>query len=105
MTNNSKLFSCASMLGLALGWAYPAMAEYPANMNLSVEEQAAVFKAAGFKLIGKDSDLKVIADKYGFNVGLDGNEEYVYLAPNRVNLQMAQERYPEIEFLATREIA
>ena len=56
-------------------------------------------------LRGKDADLKAIADKYGFNVGLDGNEEYVYLAPNRVNLQMAQERYPEIEFLSTREIS
>lgn len=56
-------------------------------------------------LRGSDTDLRTIADKYGFNVGLDGNEEYVYLAPNRVNLQMAQERYPEIEFLATREIS
>jgi peptide chain release factor 3 len=37
-------------------------------------------------------------------VALDGAGEYVYLAPNRVNLQMAQERYPEIEFLETREI-
>jgi len=55
-------------------------------------------------LRGKDADLKAIADKYGFNVALDGNEEYVYLAPNRVNLQMAQERYPDIEFLETREI-
>ncbi|SNR69921.1 bacterial peptide chain release factor 3 (bRF-3) [Methylobacillus rhizosphaerae] len=55
-------------------------------------------------LRGSDSDLKAIADKYGFNVALDGNEEYVYLAPNRVNLQMAQERYPDIEFLETREI-
>ncbi|MFL9610583.1 peptide chain release factor 3 [Methylobacillus sp. Pita2] len=53
---------------------------------------------------GSDADLKAIADKYGFNVALDGNEEYVYLAPNRVNLQMAQERYPDIEFLETREI-
>jgi peptide chain release factor 3 len=56
-------------------------------------------------LRGSDADLRLIADKYGFNVGLDGNEEYVYLAPNRVNLQMAQERYPDIQFLATREIS
>ena len=56
-------------------------------------------------LRGSDVDLHAIADKYGFNVGLDGNEEYVYLAPNRVNLQMAQERYPDIQFLATREIS
>jgi peptide chain release factor 3 len=56
-------------------------------------------------LKGSDADLKAIADKYGFNVGLDGADGYVYLAPNRVNLQMAQERYPEIEFAETREIA
>jgi peptide chain release factor 3 len=55
-------------------------------------------------LRGKDADLKAIADKYGFNVALDVAEEYVYLAPNRVNLQMAQERYPDIEFLETREL-
>jgi peptide chain release factor 3 len=56
-------------------------------------------------LKGSDADLKAIADKYGFNVGLDGADGYVYLAPNRVNLQMAQERYPDIEFAETREIS
>jgi peptide chain release factor 3 len=56
-------------------------------------------------LHGKDSDLKAIADKYGFNVALDSADDYVYLAPNRVNLQMAQERYPDIKFAETREIA
>jgi len=55
-------------------------------------------------LRGSDADLKAIADKYGFNVALDGAGEYVYLAPNRVNLAMAQERYPDIQFLETREI-
>ncbi len=55
-------------------------------------------------LRGSEADLKSIADKYGFNVALDGADDYVYLAPNRVNLQMAQERYPDIQFLETREI-
>ena len=55
-------------------------------------------------LRGKDADLKAIADKYGFNVALDGADDYVYLAPNRVNLAMAQERYPDIQFLETREV-
>ena len=55
-------------------------------------------------LRGSDADLKAIADKYGFNVALDGAGEYVYLAPNRVNLAMAQERYPNIQFLETREV-
>jgi peptide chain release factor 3 len=56
-------------------------------------------------LRGSDADLKSIADKYGYNVALDGADDYVYLAPNRVNLAMAQERYPDIQFLETREIA
>ncbi|HEY3325873.1 MAG TPA: peptide chain release factor 3 [Novimethylophilus sp.] len=56
-------------------------------------------------LRGSDADLKAIADKYGFNVARDGANDYVYLAPNRVNLAMAQERYPDIKFLETREIA
>jgi peptide chain release factor 3 len=55
-------------------------------------------------LSGSDDDIKAISDKYGFNVGIDGAEEVVYLAPNRVNLQMAEERYPDIAFLQTREI-
>jgi len=55
-------------------------------------------------LRGNDSDLKQLTDKYGYNVALDGAEEYVYLAPNRVNLQLTQERFPEVKFLETREI-
>ncbi|WPL17404.1 Peptide chain release factor 3 [Thiorhodovibrio winogradskyi] len=38
------------------------------------------------------------------NLALDGDDQLVYLAPTRVNLQLIQERWPEIEFLATREL-
>ena len=55
-------------------------------------------------LRGNDGDLKQLTDKYGYNVALDGSEEYVYLAPNRVNLQLTQERFPDVRFLETREI-
>ncbi len=37
------------------------------------------------------------------NLALDGAGLPVYIAPSRVNLQLAMERWPEIEFLATRE--
>ena len=37
------------------------------------------------------------------HLALDHADELVYLAPTRVNLQMAQERWPTVEFLATRE--
>lgn len=36
-------------------------------------------------------------------LALDGGESLMYLAPTRVNLTMAEERYPKIKFLATRE--
>ena len=46
----------------------------------------------------------VLADKSGVNVAKDGAGDYVYLAPNRVNLTMTQERHPEVKFLETREL-
>ncbi|GAB3342651.1 peptide chain release factor 3 [Marilutibacter aestuarii] len=44
-------------------------------------------------------------DKNAVNLSVDAAGEYVYLAPTRVNLQLAQERAPDVEFLATREHA
>lgn len=37
------------------------------------------------------------------NLALDNAGDLVYLAPTRVNLQMAEERWPDIRFVATRE--
>ncbi len=37
------------------------------------------------------------------NLALDHAGDLAYIAPSRVNLQMTQERWPEIKFLATRE--
>lgn len=36
-------------------------------------------------------------------LSVDGGGYLTYLAPSRVNLQLMQERYPEVQFLATRE--
>jgi peptide chain release factor 3 len=38
------------------------------------------------------------------NLALDGDDQLVYLAPTRVNLQLTEERWPEIRFSATREL-
>ncbi|MCW8889333.1 MAG: peptide chain release factor 3, partial [Sedimenticola sp.] len=38
------------------------------------------------------------------NLALDGDDQLVYLAPTRVNLSLAEERWPDIQFLATREL-
>ena len=52
------------------------------------------------------ADEKRLADfrrKLESNLSIDHAGELVYLAPTRVNLSMAEERWPEVEFLATRE--
>ncbi|MFK7853002.1 MAG: peptide chain release factor 3 [Granulosicoccus sp.] len=52
------------------------------------------------------ADEKMLGDfkrKLDMNLSFDHADELVYLAPTRVNLQMSQERWPEVEFLATRE--
>ncbi|MFP4243878.1 MAG: peptide chain release factor 3 [Ectothiorhodospira sp.] len=47
--------------------------------------------------------LEQFRDKAANNLAIDHGGDLVYIAPTRVNLQMAQEKWPEIEFSATRE--
>ncbi|MGH8032234.1 MAG: peptide chain release factor 3 [Luteimonas sp.] len=49
--------------------------------------------------------LEEFRDKNALNLGIDAAGELVYLAPTRINLQLAQERAPGVRFLATREHA
>jgi len=47
--------------------------------------------------------LEEFRRKAGDNLALDGGDYLTYLAPTRVNLELTQERWPELEFKATRE--
>jgi len=47
--------------------------------------------------------LEQFRDKNATNLALDAADQLVYLAPTRVNLQLAQERAPGVVFNATRE--
>ena len=49
--------------------------------------------------------LEEFTNKNALNLAHDAHGELVYLAPTRVNLSLAQERFPDVEFLATRERA
>ncbi len=52
-------------------------------------------------------DTKILEEfkkKAADNLALDGTGHLVYIAPTRVNLQLTEERWPDITFLATREI-
>jgi peptide chain release factor 3 len=54
------------------------------------------------------NDEKMLADfrdKAAMNLALDAAGELVYLAPSRVNLQLTEERWPDVAFAATREHA
>ena len=55
-------------------------------------------------LRGSTEALKLLTEKHSGNVALDGAGDYVYLAPNQVNLRLTQERFPDIRFLETREV-
>ncbi|MBA1333413.1 peptide chain release factor 3, partial [Candidatus Endoriftia persephone str. Guaymas] len=48
--------------------------------------------------------LQKFKEKNQANLALDGDDQLVYLAPTRVNLSLAEERWPEVRFLATREL-
>ena len=49
--------------------------------------------------------LEEFREKNAMNLAIDASGHLVYLAPSRVNLQLAQERAPGVEFMATREHA
>lgn len=55
-------------------------------------------------LKGSEDELRKLGDKNPLNVALDGAGDYVYLAPSRVNLNLTQERFPDIQFFETREV-
>jgi len=48
--------------------------------------------------------LERFRDKAYENLAIDQAGELVYIAPTRINLELAMERYPDISFHATREI-
>jgi len=47
--------------------------------------------------------LEAFREKNAAHLALDAANALVYIAPSRVNLQLAQERAPQVRFLATRE--
>jgi peptide chain release factor 3 len=48
--------------------------------------------------------LERFKEKAYEHLALDGDEQLVYLAPTRVNLSLTEERWPDIRFLAIREL-
>ncbi|MHB1617423.1 MAG: peptide chain release factor 3 [Metallibacterium sp.] len=54
---------------------------------------------------GDAKKLEEFREKNAMNLAVDAAGELVYLAPSRVNLQLAIERWPDVQFATTREHA
>ena len=71
--------------------------------NVSCSYEAVNVNCARWVGSGDDKKLDEFKRKAADNLAFDGADQLTYLAPTRVNLQLAEERYPDIEFFATRE--
>ncbi|MGV8940363.1 MAG: peptide chain release factor 3 [Lysobacter sp.] len=81
--------------------AYRLKAEYGVD---AIFEPVAVSTTRWIRC-ANERKLEEFRDKNASHLALDAADQLVYLAPTRVNLQLAQERAPDVEFLATREQA
>jgi peptide chain release factor 3 len=61
-------------------------------------------QAARWIVCSDDKALRRFREKAHENLAEDGDGQLVYLAPTRVNLNLTMERWPEVQFLATREL-
>jgi peptide chain release factor 3 len=50
-----------------------------------------------------EKKLEEFKRKNQTNLALDGGDNLSYVAPTMVNLNLAKERFPDVEFRATRE--
>ena len=50
-----------------------------------------------------EKELEKLKIRHSANLALDHAGDLVYIAPTRVNLDMTVEKWPEINFVATRE--
>jgi len=98
LTRNDLIVGAVGVLQFDLV-AYRLRDEYRADC---VYESANVFTT---RWISCD-DVKMLADfkrKHEENLAIDGGGYLTYLAPSRVNLSLAEERWPEVRFSKTRE--
>ena len=61
-------------------------------------------QSARWVVCDDEKELKRFREKAYDNLAEDGDGQLVYLAPTRVNLNLTLERWPDMKFLATREL-
>ncbi len=71
--------------------------------NVECQFEAVNVNTARWVECNDEKKLNEFKTKAKTNLALDHAGDLAYIAPSRVNLQMTQERWPEIKFLSTRE--
>jgi peptide chain release factor 3 len=91
----------------AVGMLQFDVVAYRLKSEYNVEARFEAVNVATCRWVSCDDDraLEKFRNKNEQHLAEDGGGQLVYLAPTRINLQLAQERHPEITFRATREVS
>ena len=98
MMNNDLILGAVGMLQFEVV-AYRLRNEY----NVEATFEKVNVHTARWVRCADEKMLQDFTRQLQGNLADDGAGQLVYLAPTRVNLQLTQERWPDIEFAATRE--
>ncbi len=98
LTNNDLILGAVGILQFDVV-AHRLQAEY----NVDCGFEAVNVTTARWVTSDDEKKMAQFREKMASNLAIDHGGDLVYIAPTRVNLQMAQEKWPEIEFRATRE--
>ncbi len=98
LTNNDLVVGAVGVLQFDVV-AFRLKHEYSVECSF----EAVNVQAARWVICEDEQMLADFKKKAAGNLALDSSDSLTYIAPTRVNLQLIQERWPEIEFHATRE--
>ena len=98
LDNNDLILGAVGILQFDVA-AHRLQAEYGVDCRF----EAVNVNTARWVSSDNPKKLQEFRNKVLNNLALDHHEELVYIAPSRVNLQLTQERWPDIQFSATRE--
>ena len=99
LRNNDLILGAVGVLQFDVA-AHRLKGEY--NVEAMVEN--VTVQTARWIACDDEKELKRFREKAYDNLAEDGDGQLVYLAPTRVNLNLTMERWPDIRFLATREL-
>ncbi len=99
LKNNDLILGAVGMLQFEVA-AYRLRSEY--GVEAAIEPVG--IKTARWIHCEDPRVLERFKEKCFEYLALDGDDHLVYLAPTLVNLSLAEERWPEVRFLATREL-